>query len=355
MATALAFLIILSVLVLVHEGGHFLAARRAGVLVEEFGFGLPPRIWGKKIGETIYSINALPLGGFVRLYGEEKVVGRNKERAFSNKSQKVRIKILSSGVLMNLLLGTLIFCLVYSFLGIPEKIDKVRVEAVLENSPIQEAGLREGDIIDKFNGREVKDNETFINLTDQSLGKQVVLDVIREGEEGKLLAVATPRLNPPQNEGPLGVVISDTEVKFYPIYQMVPKAIYSGFLESFYWIKEILTSLAKLTVSVLTGQGTMGMDISGPVGIYKITGEVAKAGGWALIQLAGILSVNLAVLNIIPFPALDGGRIAFVLSEKFLGQRRREKIEIWANRVGMAILLASILLVTINDIKRMKR
>jgi len=354
MITALAFLIILSALVLVHEGGHFLAARRAGVLVEEFGFGLPPRIWGKKIGETIYSINALPFGGFVRLYGEEKVVGRNKEKAFSNKSQGVRIKILLSGVIMNLLLGTLIFCLVYSFLGIPEKIDRVEVKAVLENSPAQEAGLREGDIIDKFDGRKVSDNKTFVDLTNQSLGKQVVLDIIREGGEGKFLAAVVPRVSPPQDEGPLGVVISDTEIKFYPIYQMIPKAIYSGFLEAFYWIREISNSLAKLTVSILTGRGMEGMDVAGPVGIYQITGEVVKAGGWALIQMAGILSVNLAVLNIIPFPALDGGRVAFVLSEKFLGERRREKIEIWANRVGMAILLALILLVTVNDIKRIK-
>jgi len=447
MIAALAFLTILSVLVLVHEGGHFLAARRAGILVEEFGFGLPPRIWGKKIGETIYSINALPFGGFVRLYGEEKVVGRNKERAFSNKSPKVRIKILLSGVLMNLLLGTLVFCLVCSFLGVPEKANRVKIEAVLENSPSQESGLRKGDIIDKFNGQEVKDNDTFIGLTNQSLGRRVVLSVIREGEDfckgekkelpathqveagdnlwliaenyyhsgynwldiakenrlfqpdfiavdqilivpnvparaiteksfwgekrkvlegnhdkgnysycesGKLLAVVTPRIGYPQGEGPLGVVISDTEVKFYPVYQMVPKAIYSGFLEAFYWIKEISTSLIKLIVSILTGQGMAGMNVAGPIGIYQVTGEVAKVGGWALVQLAGILSVNLAVFNIIPFPALDGGRIAFVLLEKFLGQKKREKIEIWANRIGMTILLALILLVTINDIKRIK-
>jgi len=387
MVTALAFLIILSVLILVHEGGHFLAARRAGILVEEFGFGLPPRIWGKKIGETIYSINALPFGGFVRLYGEEEVVGRNKERAFSNKSQRVRIKILLSGVLMNLLLGVSAFCLVYSFLGIPEKANRIKVEAILEGSPSQEAGLHRGDIVDKFNGQEVRDNKTFIDLTNKSLGEQVILEVIREGEgscqeekeerpgvflereilaggndgenysyceKGKLLAVITPRVGYPQNEGPLGVVISDTEVKFYPFYKMIPKAIYSGFLEAFYWLKEILASLARLIFSVLAGRGTMGMDVAGPVGIYQITGEVAKTGGWALIQLAGILSVNLAVLNVIPFPALDGGRVAFVLSEKFLGKRKREKIELWANRVGMVILLLSILLVTINDIKRIK-
>jgi len=354
MITALAFLTILSVLVLVHEGGHFLAARRAGILVEEFGFGLPPRIWGKKIGETMYSINALPFGGFVRLYGEEKVVGRNKGRAFSNKSRKVRIKILLSGVLMNLLLGTLAFCLVYSFLGIPEKANRVKIEAVLENSPSQEAGLRKGDIISKFDGREVKDNKTFVNLTNQSLGKEVVLEVIREGGKEKLLVVVVPRVSHPQDEGPLGVVISDTKVKFYPIYQMVPKAIYSGFLEAFYWAKEVSTSLIKLIVSVLTGREMMIMNIAGPIGIYQITGEVAKAGGWALIQLVGILSINLAVLNIIPFPALDGGRIAFVLLEKFLGQRKREKIEAWANRIGMIILLALILLVTINDIRRIK-
>ncbi len=353
MITALIFFIILSLLILVHEGGHFLAARRAGVLVEEFGFGLPPRILGKKIGETIYSLNALPFGGFVRLYGEEEVVGRNKKRAFSHQSPPVRIGILSAGVVMNLLLGAIAFCLVYSFLGIPEKANQVKVEAVLPNSPGQEAGLRGGDIVDRFNGHKVKDNKTFINLTNQFLGKQVRLDIIRKGGKERASVTVIPRATPPKDEGPLGIVISDTKVQFYPIYWLIPRAIYSGFLEAFYWTKEIVVSLWNLAVSVLMGRGTMKMDIAGPIGIYQITGEVAKTGIWSLAQLVGILSINLAVLNIIPFPALDGGRVAFVLSEKFIGKAKRQRIEGWANRLGMAVLLVFILLVTINDVRRM--
>ncbi|MBP8590904.1 site-2 protease family protein [Candidatus Shapirobacteria bacterium] len=365
----------LSVLVLVHEGGHFLAAKKAGVLVEEFGFGLPPRLLGIKRGETVYSLNLLPFGGFVRLYGEETSVNKNKERAFSHKDKKKRLGILLAGVLMNLILAVVIFTLVYSFLGIPEKANEVRIVKVLPGSPALEAGLAEGDLILSFGGEKITSNEEFLERVNGSLGRPINLEIGRQegnpcqkeilggqgGEkksysycqDGRFLAVVVPRETPPEGEGPLGIVISDTKIQFYPFYQMIPKAIYNGFSEAFFWGEEIVASLVNLVKGVLRGE-KMAFDVAGPVGIYQATGEIAANGFWPLAQFAGVLSVNLAILNVFPFPALDGGRVFFVLAEKVLGPKRRQKIEMWANQIGFFILLLLMILVTISDIRRLR-
>ena len=376
MPTIIIFFLLLSVLILVHEGGHFLAAKKAGILVEEFGFGLPPRLFGIKKGETIYSLNLLPFGGFVRLYGEETSVAKDKERAFSHKDKKTRIKILLAGVLMNLVLAVVIFTLVYSFLGIPEKVNEVRVVEVLPNSPAWEAGLAADDLILSFEGEKIINNEEFLERVNGALGRPIKLEIGRQennpcqketlggqvGEEknysycqeGKFLAVVIPREAPPEGEGPLGVVISDTKIQFYPFYQMVPKAIYNGFSEAVFWGKEIVMGLVNLVRGVLKGE-KVAFDVAGPVGIYQVTGEIAANGFWPLAQFAGVLSVNLAILNVFPFPALDGGRVFFVLSEKFLGPKRRQQIEMWANQIGFLILLLLMILVTINDLQRLGR
>jgi len=178
--TALYFFLILSLLILVHEGGHFLLAKKAGVRVEEFGFGIPPRIWGKKIGETIYSVNLFPFGGFVRLWEEESQVKKDQKRSFSAKDKKTRIKILLAGIAMNLFLGVLLFCLVYSFLGIPEETDQVRVVAVMPDSPADQAGLEENDIIALVNDQEVVSTENFIDILGQNKGEEVVFGLLRE-------------------------------------------------------------------------------------------------------------------------------------------------------------------------------
>src|SRR5436190_1741352 len=159
------FFVVLSILVLIHELGHFIAARRAGVLVEEFGFGLPPRIWGKKIGETLYSINALPIGGFVKLYGESAEEGHERSpRSFAYKSKLQRIIVIVAGVFMNLILAIVAFGIVYSFTGIPKPIDGVKIIDVAPSSPAQVAGLLVGDIVKKVNKEDVKLNSEFIKL-----------------------------------------------------------------------------------------------------------------------------------------------------------------------------------------------
>jgi regulator of sigma E protease len=367
--TVLYFFLILSLLILVHEGGHFLLAKRAGIKIEEFGLGIPPRIWGKKIGETIYSINLFPFGGFVRLLGEDGQANKKQKRSFASQRRGTRIKILLAGVAMNLFLGIGLFCLVYSFLGIPEETDQVRIVAVMPDSPAQEAGLEEEDVIILANGQEINNTEEFINLVNNAEEK-ITLGLQRENnpclnqektgyqegnfwfcQDGQLMVQMSVRKNPPPGEGATGVIISQTQNRFYPFYKMIPKAIYSGFREALFWIEQMVLALGQILVKLISGQG-IPTEIAGPIGIYQATGEVSRSGPWALVHFTGILSINLAIFNLIPFPTLDGGRVAFILAENIIGQKKRAKIEGYANQIGLILLIGLLVLVTVNDLRR---
>lgn len=353
--TILVFLFVLSLLVLAHELGHFLAAKKAGIKVEEFGIGYPPRVWGKKIGETVYSINLLPIGGFVRLYGEElreseRIKERASGRAFWAKSKKARTAVISAGVLANFLLAIVAFAVVYSVLGIPTKTDQVKIVGLVPDSPAVEAGLEEGDQIISFDDESVTSLDQFVGLVEEKGGQPIELVVIREKEE--LLFSLTPREAPPDNQGPLGVVVSSVEMKQYPFWQMPFRGMIEGFKEAFGWTGLVVGALGKMIFNLVTA-GQVPQDIAGPVGILQITGGVARSGFLAVIQFVGILSVNLAVINILPFPALDGGRLMFVLYELVTRRRPKVSFEHWANAIGMALILFLVLLVTINDVGRL--
>jgi regulator of sigma E protease len=347
----LTFLLVLSILVLIHEWGHFYMARRAGVWVEEFGFGLPPRIWGKKIGETIYSINALPFGGFVRLHGETYEDGvSDKNRAFLYKNKRTRIGVIVAGVVMNFLLGIAAFAIVYSFSGIPRETDKLKVVDITSGSPAQAAGLVVGDVITKVGKDEVKSSSDFIRLVNEQKGKTISFEVAKGSGETVKLNIK-PRETPPEGEGPLGVVITTSEVYYPPVWQRPFYGVYYGFKEAIFWGKTIALGLADIIGGLFRGQTPK--DVAGPVGIFAVTSQAAKTGILTLINFVGILSVNLAVLNIIPFPALDGGRLLFVAIESIFGKKVAPKVEGMIHTVGMIILLGLILAVTIGDVKRL--
>lgn len=346
LGSILVFIIVLSILVLVHELGHFIMARRAGVLVEEFGFGLPPRIWGKKIGETVYSINSLPFGGFVKLHGEntEESISYPK-RAFLNKKPRTKIGIIVAGVVMNFLLAVLAFAIVYSFSGIPKDTGKVKVLDIAAGSPAQTAGLVVGDVVLSVDGKEVKKVDEFVKTVEEKKGKRVVLQL-----ENKKVTVV-PRENPPQGQGPLGVTISTTEVYYPPKWQRPFVGAYWGFKEALFWGKTVALGFWNLIVQLFGGK--VPKDLAGPVGIFAITSEAAKVGILALINFIGILSVNLAILNIIPFPALDGGRLLFIGIEKVIGRKVLPKVETAVHTVGMVVLLLLLLAITAHDIRRL--
>src|SRR3990167_4415696 len=183
MISVLIFIIILSILVLIHEFGHFIMAKRSGIGVEEFGFGLPPRAFGKKIGETIYSINWLPFGGFVRLHGENSDEKLTKpERAFINKGKWTRTKIILAGVVMNFILGITAFAVSYSFLGIPRNTENVKIVEVRENTPAETAGFMVDDIVRSVNGLSVKSNDQFISEVEKYKGREINISVQRNNE-----------------------------------------------------------------------------------------------------------------------------------------------------------------------------
>ena len=354
LSSILVFLLVLSILVLVHELGHFIVAKRFGVMVEEFGFGLPPRLFGKKIGDTLYSINALPFGGFVRLYGEspeEKVTYPKK--SFLKKSKRKRIAITVAGVIMNFLLAITAFAITYSFNGIPKNTPDVKIVDISTSSPAQVAGLIVGDIVRKVGKTVVSTNDEFISLVDQSKGKKVTLEIERtiNSEKTSKNITLTPREKPPEGEGPMGVVITTTEIYYPPIILRPFYGIYYGFKDAVFWGKNVILGFYGIFANLFKGQ--VPQDVAGPVGIFALTSEASKIGIFAVINFIGILSVNLAILNVLPFPALDGGRLFFIVLEGVIGKKVLPKVEAMVHTVGMIILLALLLAVTAHDIIRL--
>ena len=340
----LVFFFVLSLLVIVHEFGHFWVAKKNGIWVEEFGFGLPPRLFGKKIGDTLYSVNALPFGGFVRLHGEMTSEGLTKEnKAFINKSLWAKTAVIIAGVVMNFLLAIVAFAIVYSFTGIQKETNEVKVLSISTNSPAQLAQILVGDIVKKVDGQEVKSVSAFVSKIEDKKGKKVKLEL-----QDRTVTV-TPRLTPPAGEGALGVTITSTETYFAPVWQRPFLGAYYGTKEALFWGKTVFGGFVNIFTELF--QGRSPKDVSGPVGVFAVTSEVAKTGILPLINLIGIISVNLAVLNIIPFPALDGGRLLFIIIEAILGKKVAPKVEAVIHSVGMAILLLLILAITIKDIR----
>jgi len=348
-------LFVLSLLVFVHELGHFLAAKKSGIKVEEFGLGYPPRLLGVKKRGTIYSINLIPFGGFVSIYGMEESAGhRTKNKnAFWNKSKRIRAIVLLAGILMNFLLGVVSFSLIYSVLGIPEKQGFVEMAGVAENSPAEKAGIKENDVVTQLiiNHKSliIKDNQEFIEIINQNLGQEVELELEREGE--RRVIVLVPRKEPPASEGPLGVAIVDSKT-IQPVFWQRPfLSLWWGLKEAVGWAGAIFFGVAKMIYELLFKK-IIPQDVTGPVGIVQVTSNVAKAGILPLLQFIGVLSVNLSVLNLLPIPALDGSRLLFLAVEAVTGKKPKPKTEKLIHALGMIVLLFLMLLITVQDVSR---
>ena len=430
------FIAIIVVLVIVHELGHFVTAKLAGVRVLEFGLGYPPRLWGKKLGDTEYTVNALPLGGFVRLVGEEDP---SDAQSLARKPRPVRLIVLSAGSLMNFLFA--IFLLTVGLM-IPRQVPAGRavVQEVMPGSPAQEAGLQRGDVIWKINGREVKNVPETGNAIRLNLGETVtmrvkrqdeflnlpvrarwappdVVHVVKPGEDvfsvaeqlglspdavreaagirsslepgrelsiqdgpdtiaytpqnGETVTSVAQRLRvsdqavaaaaglPDQDkldvgqklsfpQGPTGIIIAPqyafTETQSYSLFKAVPLAV-----------RNTIDSLALARNEVISWvKGGSGPELSGPIGIAQATGEVVQEAGWkVLIDFAALLSVNLAVINILPLPMLDGGRMVFVLLEVARGGRRvAPQKEALVHLVGLVALLTLVVVISYFDVVR---
>lgn len=353
------FAVLLSVLVLIHEFGHFIMAKKFGIKVEEFGFGFPPRAIGKKIGETIYSINWLPIGGFVKLFGEDDAGGgsvktktqpqtantQDIRRAFYARPAWQRATVVLAGVVMNFVLAVVIISYLFAGPGVALPSKNIRIVEISNSSPAQMAGLVKGDEVVSVNGQKITDTGKFIKTTHKSEGKPLNLVISRNGQE--LNFTITPRTKFPKDQGPLGVAISNVQVLKYPWYQ----APFFGTIEALKFSWMILAGLGDIVVKLFT-ERAVPQGVAGPVGVAELAGNAFKAGLIPYIWLAALLSLNLAIVNVLPIPALDGGRLFFILIELVTRRKVPQKYETMSHAVGLVVLLSLILLITLFDVFR---
>lgn len=324
----------LLLLVLGHELGHFISAKAFKLKIEEFGFGFPPKILSRQHGETKYSLNLLPFGGFVRIYGEnqEELEGKtlteaDKKRSFFYQPAWKRAIIVVAGAVMNFIIGWIAISVVL-MLGMPQGLV---VEHITADSPAEAVGFQIGEPLTDYNSA-----EEFINFVNAHKGEEIIINE----------KAVTPRIDPPEGQGSLGVTVVETGAESVgPV-----KAVWEGFIIATGTTIEITKAFGRLFASLLTGDFSPAKEVSGPVGVYGILGQRSLLGAAALIQLLGIISLNLVVLNLIPFPALDGGRLLFIGIEKVIRRPLNSKIELWINGFGVSLLLIFMVLVTIRDI-----
>src|SRR3989344_1318739 len=347
--TLLVFLLVLSFLVCIHELGHFVMARRAGVKVEEFGFGYPPKMWRffKDKRGTEYTVNWLPFGGFVRLHGEDaeaSQVTNGDTVAFYAKKKRVRLVIIVAGAVMNFIFGAVAFGILYSKSGIPEQLGYVLVEEVTADTPAAKAGLVRGDTIyGLMTDGVLAPIKTTIEFQTELAGRagQTVTLSLGEGKTKDVYVRKTEER--PEGQGALGVAITDFRLMQYPWWQMPVRGMWIGIKAAFGFGVFLLEALGKMLYDWVA-TGVAPKDVAGPVGIVHLAQkEGLLTSGWEMIlNFAAILSINLGVVNLLLFPALDGGRAIFVLLEGIIKKEKLAKVERAANMVGMALLLLMI-------------
>ena len=347
----ITFIIVLSVLVFVHEFCHFYAAKKLGATVEEFGFGFPPRAIGIKRRGTIYSINWLPIGGFVRIKGENG--DDDSQGSFTSLAVWKRAIILSAGVIMNLLLAWFILT-IGLIIGMPQIVDnipsnasvrdeKIQVVSVLEKSPAAEAGISAGDIIVNVNGQDITSVELFRDFTSVNQDKPLTVEYTHQGENKT--TTITPRILTETGRPGAGVGLAETATVSYPFY-IAPLVAAKGVAQT---VIDTFRAFGGMIRDLLVTQ-RVSVDVSGPVGIAFLTADVAKMGGLYLLQFMAVLSINLAVINVLPIPALDGGRLLFLIIEKIRGRSVNQKIEGVVHAIGFFLLISLIVVVTYRDL-----
>lgn len=371
MTTLLIFIAVLAVLVLSHEFGHFVAAKKSGMRVYEFGFGFRPRAFGwyrdpqtkkfkfvsskfdsEQAPATVYSINWLPLGGFVQIKGENEVDNISNDSFAGQKTWKRAITLVA-GVLMNVIVAMILLSIGY-MMGLPQATNDMEdvasvkdrhteVIQIIADKPAAMAGLVNGDILvsvgDLGNPR-IKDLQNYVN---EHQNEEIAV-TIKRGEETFTKNIK-PAVYAETGKAGLGIGVAEVGTVQYPWY----RAVYYGVADTFWYIKEIVLAFYNLIAGLFVGAGT-GDAVSGPVGIAMMTGRVARLGLAYLIQFTAMLSLNLAIFNILPLPALDGGRLLFLLIGKIKGSPVNPKWEQVIHSVGFTLLLLLVVVVTVKDL-----
>lgn len=351
---------------MIHELGHFIMARRAGIEVEEFGYGLPPRIWGKKIGKTIYSINWLPFGGFVRLKGEDPTdKKKNDKDSFWVKTPMQRASVIVAGVFMNFILAVVIFYVALATLGFKVNLPlltehdfkfvnetrQVWITVVVDGSPAQQAGIEAGDSLVEANGEQINSLEKLENVIRSSENREITFTVENSATNELRTVKATPQFSEKLNAPAIGVGLGELASLNYDTPAQI---IFSGFIHSYNTLEYSMKVFGQLIATSVRERDISAVSegVSGPVGIAAVTGQAVALGPSSVLQLAALLSLNLAFLNILPIPALDGGRFFFLIVEVLTRKRTHPVLEKWVHTIGFAALIGLILLITYNDILR---
>ena len=360
--TFVVFILILGVLIFVHELGHFSVAKWVGMRVDDFALGFPPKIYSKKKGETTYSINALPLGGYVKIHGETGELDKEKEpdpRSFGQKSVWARIAVLFAGVGMNFLFAFVVLTVAFSvgFVSVGQDLEgvsgavikraEVVIGQVMADSAAQKAGIESGDVVKKVSSggseKEINTTDALISYTkeiQQSGGTDLIIEIDRNGEKIEKKVVIKNDGNPP-----LGAEIQPINIVRVPVY-MAPVVA----------AKEI-GAITKMTLAALKDfgsklfvKGQLDNNVSGPIGVYQATGVATKQGGVSITFLMVMLSVNLAILNLMPIPALDGGKLVFLATEAICRKRVvKEEVEQILTLIGFGLLILLMVVITVRD------
>lgn len=330
MITIISSIIIFLLVILIHEFGHFIVAKRNGVSVLEFSIGMGPKLFQRESNGTLYSLRVLPVGGYCQLEGEDEE--NDSPNSLNNQSPLVRLKVILAGAIMNFILAFILLILLMSVSRV-----STEISGVIKNSPAYSSGLQTGDQIVSVNGENVRDGEELLKRIKESQG-DLNIGVIRDSQSKNIKV--TPRLE--NNIRKIGV-------NFQEEYNIKNFSIVKGFKKGLITFLNLTGMLYKFLGMLITGQLGLG-GLSGPVGVVKEIGNAAKTGVSNLIFLLAYFNINLGVFNLLPIPALDGGRAIFILIEMIFGKKISEEKEGYIHMVGLILLLALIAIVTIKDV-----
>jgi len=347
----IAAIVVLGFLILFHELGHFLVAKRAGVGVVKFSIGFGPKIFGRRIGNTDYVISAVPLGGFVKMVGEdpdEEVSPADRQIAFNNQSLWTRMAVVLAGPGANLLFAFLAFSLVFVVYGARIPSDAAKVGGVMEKMPAAAAGLQSGDTITAVDGDAVDKWDRLSELIRTSGGKMLTLSVLRDGAPFQVQV--TPEAKPDKSifgETVGTAYVIGIERGFDKEEVGVLTGIGMGAKQTFWWVETLLMSLVKMLQGKIPAN-----DIGGPILIAQAAGQQARLGFEYLLHFMAVISVNLGVLNLLPIPVLDGGHLVFFAAEAILRRPLDTRHREIAQQVGLVLLISLMAFAFYNDIAR---
>lgn len=349
MISLLVFLFILGLLIIVHELGHFMLAKRAGVRVEEFSLGFGPRLLNKRIGPTDYNVNAVPLGGYIKLAGESLESYKGNSDEYMSKSIFARSLIIFFGPLLNYVLGFLVFWLIF-FAGYPTL--TARVGGLVEGLGAKEAGIQAGDRILAVDSQAIKTWEDLQNIIQaKKATEKVSLSVLRDSKEQAIEVRLTQR----EFDDVFGQKRTMVLLGITPFQDEVVK-VRHGLIKSLVLSADKTIELTLLTYKsifmIATGKMSMRESVTGPLGIFYITSKAASAGVIAILQLIAFLSISLAIFNLLPLPVLDGGHILLLAVEKIRGRKLSVKSERFIMQIGFALIISLAVIVTYNDLLR---